>query len=108
MTANSTYIDFSANWPKGQAPRGDAGSGVRGQARRFGHERPHDAGTRVDLRVPLDAERPPAVRDLDRLDEVVEHAPAARDHAVAEGVDALVMVRLGRVHDLTRGLAGHR
>ena len=39
--------------------------------------------------MPLHAQRPAAVRELDRLDEVVEHAPARGHDALAEQGEVL-------------------
>ena len=75
---------------------------------RLGDQRRDDARARVDLGVPLHAEHPARVRHLDRLDEVVEHAPAARHEPVAEPVDGLVVVRLGAVHELAARPRGER
>src|SRR4051812_14839970 len=75
---------------------------------RLGDERANHPRPRVDLRMPLHPQGPARVRHLDRLDEIVEHAPAGGDDALAERGDGLVMVRLGRVTGLTARARGER
>ena len=61
---------------------------------RLGDQRGDQRRGRVGLRVPLHAEREPARRVLDRLGQVVDRRPAGDLEALAEAVDALVVVRL--------------
>ena len=77
-----------------------------GQRHRGGlHQRGDHRRALVGLRVPLHAEREALRRILDRLRQVVDRRPAGDLEAVADRVDALVVVRLGRVHALARDAA---
>ena len=46
--------------------------------------------------MPLDADGQPGISELDRLDQAVIRGPTGSDHAVAELIHALMMVRHDR------------
>jgi hypothetical protein len=58
--------------------------------------------------MPLHAEGEAVVVELERLGQLVHDRPAGGDEALAESVDALVMVRLRGVEDLARRTMGER
>ena len=91
--------------PRGAAAGASAWAGVRA-ASVANARTTRDRGGR--LRVPLDTEGPARGGHLDRLDEIVEHAPAGRHDALAELGDRLVMVGLRGVDGLTAGARGER
>src|SRR5205823_678056 len=71
-------------------------------------ERVEEPAALVRLGMPLDAEHPAAVVQLDRLRKSVLLCPAGHDEPVPEPVDGLVVVAACGVHLLAGGARGER
>ena len=74
----------------------------------LGHERPHHLTGLVGLGVPLNTKHEAPIGQLDRLGETVHRRASADLKALAEAIDALVMVGLGRVVSLSGRARGER
>lgn len=67
----------------------------------LGHERSYYLTLLVSLGMPLNTEHEAPIRQLDRLGEAVHSRATADLESLAEAIDALVMMGLGRVVSLS-------
>src|SRR6185437_6500566 len=72
----------------------------------LGNERPHDMARLVRLGVPLDAEHKAPAGLLDRLSQAVNGGAAADAQALAQTIDALMVMGLGGMMGLPRRARG--